>query len=194
MYKIINNEAPGYLSNLLPNRVGEQTHHNLRNSQNFEIPYSRLCSYENSFFPSTLRLWNDLDISTRNSSSLSEFKHRIKQISEKPLHYKVSRDRASEIAFTRIKHTCSSLKADLFRVNIVPSALCSCGPIPETAEHYFFHCPLYDIHRNRLLASIPVVPVTLNALLHGHEYLTNETNKTIYKSVLQFIKDTGRFS
>ena len=35
MYKIINNEAPGYLSNLLPNRVGEQTHHNLRNNQNF---------------------------------------------------------------------------------------------------------------------------------------------------------------
>ena len=70
MYKIINNEAPGYLSNLLPNRVGEQTHHNLRNNQNFEIPYSRLCSYESSFFPSTLRLWNDLDITTRNSSSL----------------------------------------------------------------------------------------------------------------------------
>ena len=126
------------LSNLLTNRVGEQTHHNLRNNQNFEIPYSRLCSYENSFFPSTLRLWNDLDISTRNSSSLSDLKHRIKQISEKPLHYKVSRDRASEIAFTRIKHTCSSLKA--------------------------------------------------------YEYLTNETNQTIYKSVLQFIKGTGRFS
>ena len=105
MYKIINNEAPGYLSNLLPNRVGEQTHHNLRNNQNFEIPYSRLCSYESSFFPSTLRLWNDLDITTRNSSSLLEFKNRIKQISEKPLNYKVARDRASEIALTRIKHT-----------------------------------------------------------------------------------------
>ena len=194
MYKIINNEAPGYLSNLLPNRVGEQTHHNLRNNQNFEIPYSRLCSYESSFFPSTLRLWNDLDITTRNSSSLLEFKNRIKQISEKPLNYKVARDRASKIALTRIKHTCSSLKADLFRVNIVPSALCSCGPTNETAEHYFFRCPLYDIHRNRLLASIPVVPVTLNTLLHGHEYLTNETNQAIYKSVLQFIKDTSRFS
>ena len=64
----------------------------------------------------------------------------------------------------------------------------------EWAEHYFFHCPLYDIHRNRLLASIPVVPVTLNTLLHGHEYLANETNQAIYKSVLQFIKDTSRFS
>ena len=144
-------------------------------------------------FPSSLRYWNDLDITTRNSFSLSEFKHRNKQISEKPLNYKVARDRASEIAFTRIKHTCSSLKADLFKINIVPSALCSCGPINETAEHYFFHCPLYDLHRNRLSASIPVVPVTLNTLLHGHEYLTNETKEAIYNSVLQFIKDTGRF-
>ena len=37
MYKIINNEAPGYLTNLLPNRVGEQTHYQLRNNQNFEV-------------------------------------------------------------------------------------------------------------------------------------------------------------
>ena len=35
MYKIINNETPGYLSNLLPSRVGEQTRHNLRNNQIF---------------------------------------------------------------------------------------------------------------------------------------------------------------
>ena len=32
MYKIINNEAPEYLTNLLPNRVGEQTHYHLRNT------------------------------------------------------------------------------------------------------------------------------------------------------------------
>ena len=50
LYKIINNEAPEYLCNLHPNRVGEQTHHNLRINQNFEIPFSRLCSYESSFF------------------------------------------------------------------------------------------------------------------------------------------------
>ena len=126
MYKIINNEAPEYLTNLLPNRVGEQTHYHLRNNQNFEVPYSRLCSYENSFFPSTLQLWNDLDFATRNSSSLLEFKRKIKKIQEKPVNYIVTGKRVNEIALTRIKHNCSSLKADLFRVNIVPSAYCSC--------------------------------------------------------------------
>ena len=52
MYKILNNEAPLYLSDLLPRRVEAASNYNLRNSQNFEIPFTRLCSFETSFFPS----------------------------------------------------------------------------------------------------------------------------------------------
>ena len=66
-------------------------------------------------------------------------------------------ERVNEIALTRIIHNCSSLKADLFRVNIGPSAYCSCGPLNETAEHYFFDCVLYNIPRNRLLILLPVL-------------------------------------
>ena len=84
-YKIINNEALEYLTNLLLNRVGKQTNYHLRNNQNFKVPYSRLCSYKNSFFPSTLRLWNDLDFATRNLSSLLEFKRKIKRYKKKQL-------------------------------------------------------------------------------------------------------------
>ena len=72
MFKIVNKETPGYLKNLLPNRVRDQTHYQLRNNQNYEVPYSRLCSYENSYFPSTLRLWNELDQDTWNSSSVQK--------------------------------------------------------------------------------------------------------------------------
>ena len=42
MYKITNNEAPSYLSDLLPNRVNEVGNYNLRNSDNYQIPFSRL--------------------------------------------------------------------------------------------------------------------------------------------------------
>ena len=155
MFKIANNEIPGYLKNLLPNRVGDQTHHQLRNKQNYEVPYSRLCSYESSYFPSTLRLWNELDQDTRNSSSVLEFKNRIKsQVTDKPTNYTIPRERANELSLTRIKHNCSSLNADLNRVNIVPSALCSCGTANETAHHYFFDCNLFIVPRHHLLASI----------------------------------------
>ena len=68
MYKIINNDSPSYLVDLLPYRVQEISHYNLRSRVNFEVPISRLCSYETSFIPSTLRLWNELDIDIRRSS------------------------------------------------------------------------------------------------------------------------------
>ena len=149
--------------NILHYRVGDQTHYQLRNNQNYEVLYStcRLCSYENSYFPSTLRLWNGLDRDTRYSSSVLEFKNRIKsQVIDKPINYMIPRERANEISLTRIKHNCSSLNADLNRVNIVLSALCSCGTANETTQHYFFDCNLFIVPRNHLLASLPAVTIT----------------------------------
>ena len=126
MFKIVNNETPGYLKNLLPNRVRDQTNYQLRDKPNCKVPYPRLCSYENSYFPLTLRLWNELDQDTRNSSSVLEIKNRIKsQVTDKPTNYRLPRERANGISLTRIKHNCSSLNVDLNTVNIVPSALCS---------------------------------------------------------------------
>ena len=56
LFKIVNNEAPGYLRNRMPNRVGDRTHYQIRNNQLLEVLFTRLCLYENSYFPSTLRL------------------------------------------------------------------------------------------------------------------------------------------
>ena len=57
VYNIVNNESPSYLSDLLPNRVDRAANNNLRNSENFQV--RRLCVFDSSFFPATLRLWND---------------------------------------------------------------------------------------------------------------------------------------
>ena len=101
MFKIVNNETPGYLKNLLPNRVGDQTHNQLRNDPNNEVPYSSLCSYVNSYFPPTLTLWNELDQDTRHSSSVLKFKNRIKcQVTDIPTNYTIPRERANEISLT----------------------------------------------------------------------------------------------
>ena len=50
MYKTVNNDAPSYLLDLLPNRVNETNIYNLRNNTDFVIPFTRLYSYESSFF------------------------------------------------------------------------------------------------------------------------------------------------
>ena len=68
MYRIVNCDTPVYLNELLPNRVGHSTSYMLRNMQNFEIPITR-----SSFMPSTLKLWNHLDVNIRNCESLSQF-------------------------------------------------------------------------------------------------------------------------
>ena len=80
MYKIVNNETPSYLHDLLPNRVNETSNYNLRNRHDFEIPFSRLCSFESSFLPSTLKIWNEIDLEIRSSPTLLQFKGHIKSI------------------------------------------------------------------------------------------------------------------
>ena len=56
MYKIIKNETPSYLNDLLPNLVNDVSNYNLRNNTNYDLPFCRLFSYETFYFPSTLKL------------------------------------------------------------------------------------------------------------------------------------------
>ena len=50
---------------MLPNTADDTNRHNLRNRSDFDIPFSRLCSSQTRFFPSTLKLWNELNNEVR---------------------------------------------------------------------------------------------------------------------------------
>ena len=70
MFKIMNEKAPNYLTNRIPKcnqPVRTRTNH---------IPtfYCRTDCFKNSFFPSTLSDWFNLDIMIRNSESIAVFK------------------------------------------------------------------------------------------------------------------------
>ena len=78
MYKIIKNETPSYLYDLLPSLVNNVSNYNLRNNTNYDLPLCSLCSYETSYFPSTLKLWNDLNTESRNIPTLLQFKPSIR--------------------------------------------------------------------------------------------------------------------
>jgi hypothetical protein len=67
MYNIVNYSAPSYLTDILPPRIFETTNYPLGNSENFTIPSYRLTLTNSSFFPSTLRAWNSLDLENRNA-------------------------------------------------------------------------------------------------------------------------------
>ena len=51
IYNIVNNNAPFYLIDLLPIRVVYASNNILRNKNNYKIPFTRLCSFEASFYP-----------------------------------------------------------------------------------------------------------------------------------------------
>lgn len=194
LYRIINNEAPSYLSDLLPNTVGVYTQYNLRNSSNFEIPFARLCSYDNSFFPSTLKLWNELPLHVRNSSSLVQFKNSVRKEVVKPPNYLYVGHRKYNILLTRLRHRCSSLNSDLYNVNIISFSNCNCGALTENAYHFFFECPLYASQREILFQSLnPGYDITLDLLLYGNDLFDCENNKNLVLAVLNYIKNTRRF-
>jgi hypothetical protein len=64
-YKIYNNLAPEYLSDLIPPTVSETSNYYLRNSQNISQQANRLALLQQSFLPSTIKLWNTLDLNIR---------------------------------------------------------------------------------------------------------------------------------
>ena len=66
-YKMHNKVCPQYLCNCLPPTVSSIGDHNLRNNKNYTTPRSRLRMSLTSFIPSTVSLWNHLDLNVRNS-------------------------------------------------------------------------------------------------------------------------------
>ena len=117
MYKIVNGDAPAYLIDLLPNRVNDINTYSLRNSNGFQISFSRLCSYETSFFPSTLKLRNELHPQIRTLPTISQFKSNIQIIPDKIADYTNIGERKYSIILARIRHRCNSFitKTRLFK-------------------------------------------------------------------------------
>ena len=58
------NNAPEYLSSLIPPQVETLSQYNLRNAQDLRNTRTRTTQYYESFLPSTLRQWNNLQIET----------------------------------------------------------------------------------------------------------------------------------
>ena len=73
------------------------------------------------------------------------------------------------------------------------SPFCLCGSV-EDAQHFFFHCGNYQLHRTVLLDAVfQYQNPSLNLLLYGDKALSPEINTTISKKVQAFILQTKRF-
>jgi len=75
MYKILYSQAPSYMYSLLPEY--NNARYTLLNSSQPRNFHARTNIFYNSYFPSTLRLWNELSESLRNAQSLHIFKRML---------------------------------------------------------------------------------------------------------------------
>lgn len=208
-YKIVHCRTPSFLTDLLPLYVYERTRFALRSRHNFCLyNKTRTQRFYNLFFPTSVRLWNYLNIDIRSSTSLSFYKKEILHIfSDNFKSYKLydySLTRYASILQTRLRLGFSGLNSYLFKINRKLSPSCACGYHNESVLHYFLTCPRYAAQRSLLFYSAMQTlgniwsssseEKKLELCLHGSKELTLEINQRFFAAVQTYILKTNRFS
>ena len=192
-YKIVNGLSPPYLNALIPRTAGARAGYALRNSKNFTVPACRLQSFSLSFFPEVIRSWNNLSSRIKDSATLYTFRRGINahRSARNPLFY--YGPRASNIILARLRIRCSNLNSHLFHyLHVIDSPSCPCGHVEEDMDHYFFHCPLYDIARQTNIAVLGDVN-SADVILNGDPELPQDDNINRLALYIKYIEATQRF-
>ena len=86
---------------------------------------------------------------------------------------------------------CSSLNSDLYRKKIVSSPSRACWGI-ESAYHFFFICPNYNLTQERYLEAL-LSNHTTHELFYGKDTSTDEENEALFFKVQDCILKSKRF-
>ena len=195
LFKMKNQLAPNYLNELLPDENQQYNEYNLRNGKNLKLPITKRESLKRSFIPTAITLWNSTPINIRQSSSLTEFKTRLRNADLTKIHYFYGK-RWPAILHARLRIGCSKLNYDLcynlHLPDINPS--CLCGAKHETSKHFLMHCELYSEIRAVLKRKVEsITKYDFITLLTGSEDLSLEENRLVFDAVHEYILETQRF-
>ena len=187
-YKIINNLTPNYLQEFLPPLVQDGNPYRLRDSSDIRTIHTDTNLFYNSLYPSTIREWNNLAQEIKDASSVTSLKYQLNRETRNraPPKYYSAGSRKGQIL-----HASSSLNADLYRKNIIPSPSCSCGGF-ESAYHFFYICPQLTAVRERYLGDGLRNHTTHEPLCDKPEF-TNDENVSLFLKVQDFIIKSKRF-
>ena len=193
-YKMKNNLCPEYLSSLIPTTVGSSTSYSLCNANDIKTVHANSDLYYKSFLPSTIREWNELPRTVKESPTLASFKYKLnKNLNKPPAYYSTGR-RADQIHHTRLRTRCSALNQHLFSKTIVPSPLCACGEV-ENARHFLLECINFqDIRPDMMDAVSSICTPSIDTLLYGNSDVSINSNIAIFKAVQRFISKSKRFN
>ena len=202
MFKIMNEQAPSYLINLIPKN------NQIIRTRNSHIPifHCRTDCFKYFFFPSTLRDWFNLDENIRNSESISIFKSRLLSFIRTVQNsvFNIFDPKGLKL-LTRLRLEFSHLNEHRFRHNFEEcvNPLCSFSLKTEDTEHYLLHCHHFTPLRINLMNSVNSVLYNFESLsdidkkeilLYGDPRIDNNKNKIIVEATLNYIKVSERFS
>jgi len=201
-----NPPLPDYVTDLLTDSRHTATGLRLRNAHTLSIPPFRLSSYQRSFVPATIRLWNTLPEPLQTTQSRPEFARLVWQrfgSPSPPAHFSLG-SKSGNTHHTRLRVGHSTLNAHLFKIQhtSTPSPACTCGYDYEDTRHFILFCPLYNNLRLRLLSSVRTLVPNFDTLLPQSKLdlilfgkLLNKNSAELVSHHLQtFIMHTRRFN
>ena len=146
-------KAPNCLTILIP-----KSHQSFRTrTNNIQTFFCRTDCNKNSFFPSALIDWFQLDIAIRNSESVAIFKSRLQSFI-RPIQSDVYHifDPMGLKFLTHLRLDLSHLNERRFRHNFQDylNPLCSCSLQTEDTKHYLLHYHHFSQYHIDLINSV----------------------------------------
>ena len=160
-YKIYKSKSPQYLFKLIPEKTHAYAIRNVDNIPCFKIRHN---FFKNSFFPSTIIEWNNLDPTLRNSKSFVDFKNDIlKLIRPSPSNVFNCNSPKGIRLITRLRVEMSHVREHKFKYNFQDclNPIFSCGLDIESISHSLLHCPSFNEERYTLLSTLNNIDPTL---------------------------------
>ena len=202
-FKITKNQSPKYLFDKIPTtRTAYRTRNNIGNIPRFNVKHN---FFKNSFFPSSVIEWNNLDKSIRSSESLALFKKSILQfIRPTPNRTFNCHNPIGIKLITRLRLGLSHLRDHEFKHNFLDclNPICCCGKDIETTVHYLLHCPIFSNERSIFFNNIRSTDENVSSesdsrvsetLLFGISSFNDTKNASILNTIIDYILSNKRF-
>ena len=196
MFKALEGVLPNYITNNIISYNNIEPNYMVINPRFFTPPQCRTKSYKDSFCPTVLDIWNQLDNDTRNIQLVSSFKIKLNaDVDKSPSFYSIGSG-SLNIWHCQLRNEAISLNHHLFQSHLSDSSQCACGDAIQNNFHYFYACPLFIRHRIQLFNSLKKFQdvLNLNISLKGSPILTVEENTEIFDAVHHFFTGSRRFT
>ena len=173
-YKILKDQSPKYLFNIIPKLNRPYPTRNANNVPHFKVKHS---FFKNNSFPSVIIEWNRLDPEIQNGPRLNIFKRNILKFIGPTANNKFGYHNLKGIKYlTRLQLGLSHLHEHKFKNNFQDTlnSLCTCGCGVKNTCHFLLHCPNFLTERSTLL----------NKITNIDRNILNQADATITKSLL----------